>query len=957
MAIAITEDFVTKNGIVVQGTNAVTSSTNQTNALQVNGGAAIAANLIVGTTASIYGPLIVYGNVTATSTLVVGDTTSATTGTGALVVGGGIYVGKNLIVANTNSNTATITDNSLYVAGGVGIDGLLLVQGPALFKNDVIFTGNTTYVFSTNTVYTDNLIEIHTPSNNTWAVDDGKDIGLRFHYYANSADQNGALVLANDTKYLEWYNTGAESNTGTFTGASYGVFKTGGIRLTSATSASSTITGALQIVGGIGVGSTIYSGDDISGKTITARNLTKDRVVFVNDGGTLTDNTAFTYNTSTNLISANVLYSNTTTNLAGGEYAALPYQTSTGTTGFISIGPSGYILLSANGIPTWGTLSGVSAGQATTASNLGFGGDQQIPYQTGVGTTGFKSTFKFDYITDTLRTVNGVFTGTTNASSTVSGALQVTGGLGLGKDLYIGGNIRTNNSSFNLANTDAITVNFAGSATAINIGSTNGYTAINNLTTLTNVTNSVNTISGALTVAGGVGVGLDLRIGGSVYGNNYVGDGTAGLTFSVGVTPVLSIQTNTSTFKNYDVNISNITASTSTNSGALTVVGGVGIGGDVFIGGITNVSKNVIPTDNTISLGTLANPFADLYLGPNSLNIDTIKFSGVGSTLTFSSTYGSTVINAGAAILTTTTNATNTTSGALQVLGGAGIRGNVWIGGNETVLGNLEVRGDITTNKTTFNLLNDTASTINFAGAGTAITIGTTTGYTEIKNATTITSITSSISTNSGALQVRGGVGIVENLNVGGDTVLQALTATITTVTSITVHGPASVDGILTVTEGSNSNATNNGAVRISGGVGITQDIVVGGQITAGTVQAATPGTSVPSLFSNNTLISSFTSNTITGSGQVDLDTFSSVLYRSARYFIQIVDGSNVHISEISVFHDGTGAYLSEYGISTNYGQLGVFDASWDSVNVTIKFKPNSATSMVIKMARTTITV
>jgi len=238
MAIAITEDFVTKNGIVVQGTNAVTSSTNQTNALQVNGGAAIAANLIVGTTASIYGPLIVYGNVTATSTLVVGDTTSATTGTGALVVGGGIYVGKNLIVANTNSNTATITDNSLYVAGGVGIDGLLLVQGPALFKNDVIFTGNTTYVFSTNTVYTDNLIEIHTPSNNTWAVDDGKDIGLRFHYYANSADQNGALVLANDTKYLEWYNTGAESNTGTFTGASYGVFKTGGIRLTSATSAS-----------------------------------------------------------------------------------------------------------------------------------------------------------------------------------------------------------------------------------------------------------------------------------------------------------------------------------------------------------------------------------------------------------------------------------------------------------------------------------------------------------------------------------------------------------------------------------------------------------------------------------------------------------------------------------------------------------------------------------------------
>ena len=56
MATAITEDFVTKNGIVVQGTSAVTSSTGQSNALQVTGGAGIAKNLLVGTTATIYGP-------------------------------------------------------------------------------------------------------------------------------------------------------------------------------------------------------------------------------------------------------------------------------------------------------------------------------------------------------------------------------------------------------------------------------------------------------------------------------------------------------------------------------------------------------------------------------------------------------------------------------------------------------------------------------------------------------------------------------------------------------------------------------------------------------------------------------------------------------------------------------------------------------------------------------------
>ena len=951
MATAITEDFVTKNGIVIQGNSNVTSSTNQTNALQVDGGAAIASNLIVGTTASIWGPLTVFGKVTATNVVSITNNTTATTSTkaGALIVTGGIYANDNLIVASTNASTSTITDNALYVAGGVGIDGLLLVTGPALFSNDVLFTGNTTYVYSTNTVYTDNLIELHTPTNNVWELDDGKDIGIRFHYY-NGANQNGALVLSNNSNYLEWYNTGAESNSGTFVGASYGTFKTGSILLTSTTNASSTNSGALQVVGGLGINGSIYSGNDVSGNTITARNLTKDRVVFVGDNGKLIDTAAFTYNTVTNLISADVLYSNTATNLAGGALGSIPYQTISGETTFVPIGVSGQALLANAGVPTWGPFSDITSGRSTTATNLGLGSDTLIPFQNGPGSTIFESNFAYDYNTDTLRTVNAVFSGTTNASSTISGAVQVVGGIGLGGSIYLGGNILTDNNNFNLINTNATTVNFAGSATAIIIGSETGYTAINNLTTITNTTTSVSTNSGALQVVGGVGIIKDVWVGGSINANTYIGDSNLGLSFSVGATQVLTIESNTSTFIR-------TTNSISTQSGALVIKGGVGIGGDIFVGGTTNVSNNILPTTSTVSLGTLAQPFADLFLGPNSLNIDTIKFSGVGSTLTLTSTFGSTVLNVGAAILTTTTNAINTTSGALQVAGGVGVRGDVWIGGTETILGDLEVRGgDITTDQTTFNLLNATASTINFAGAGTAITIGTTTGYTEIKNATTITSITESLSTNSGALQVRGGAGIGGNLYVGDNTVLNKLTATITTVTTLTVSGAADVGGILSVTESSNSNAINNGAVRVTGGVGVGLDLVVGGLITAGVTQAASVGTSVPGVFSNNTLIASFTSNIITGNSQVNLDTFSSVSYRSARYFVQIVDGANIHISEISLFHDGSRAYLSEYGISTSNGQLGIFDATWDATNITVKFTPNSASSMVIKMSRITIT-
>ena len=46
---------------------------------------------------------------------------------------------------------------------------------------------------------------------------------------------------------------------------------------------------------------------------------------------------------------------------------------------------------------------------------------------------------------------------------------------------------------------------------------------------------------------------------------------------------------------------------------------------------------------------------------------------------------------------------------------------------------------ELTTNSTTFNLINATATTVNFAGVATALTIGATTGTTTIRNALTVT--------------------------------------------------------------------------------------------------------------------------------------------------------------------------------------------------------------------------
>jgi hypothetical protein len=76
-----------------------------------------------------------------------------------------------------------------------------------------------------------------------------------------------------------------------------------------------------------------------------------------------------------------------------------------------------------------------------------------------------------------------------------------------------------------------------------------------------------------------------------------------------------------------------------------------------------------------------------------------------------------------------------TNGGALVVNGGLGVAKRLNVGGNTQIGGDLEVQGgDITTNQTTFNLLNSTVTTANLFGAATSIILGATTGTTRIRN-------------------------------------------------------------------------------------------------------------------------------------------------------------------------------------------------------------------------------
>lgn len=182
---------------------------------------------------------------------------------------GGTILGDLTVNKTLTVNSSTVIKNGLGVTGtitvsdGVSVGGSLYVSGPVTFSSPVTFNGTATYVLSTNTVYTDNIVELHitgTNVNAVWGYDDGKDIGHRYHYYnrALATGTNAALVLANDTQYLEWYSAGAEGGD-VFSGATYGTFKTGSIRLVDTTAASSTVTGALIVAGGVGVGGKLYA--------------------------------------------------------------------------------------------------------------------------------------------------------------------------------------------------------------------------------------------------------------------------------------------------------------------------------------------------------------------------------------------------------------------------------------------------------------------------------------------------------------------------------------------------------------------------------------------------------------------------------------------------------------------------------------------------------------------------
>jgi hypothetical protein len=222
------------NYVVVMST--ASSVNTATGALVVHGGLGVGENLNVGGNAVITGTMVVYNNAIITGTIkVVGNTGTV------IIQDNSKNVGNPLNVAYTSTNVYDTTENrqlgAVFVAGGLGVEKDLNVGG---------------YIYG-RVAQTDQSAQVLVTSTNIDAV-----------FYPTFVDRHGVSTSTFSYTYIDNLSTGTGS-TATFDGGlTYnpflGLLKVGSEKIELPTNSTGTDTGALQVVGGVGIGKDLNVG-------------------------------------------------------------------------------------------------------------------------------------------------------------------------------------------------------------------------------------------------------------------------------------------------------------------------------------------------------------------------------------------------------------------------------------------------------------------------------------------------------------------------------------------------------------------------------------------------------------------------------------------------------------------------------------------------------------------------
>jgi hypothetical protein len=375
-------------------------------------------------------------------------------------------------------------------AGNVSSLGNLTIFG------NLNVRGNTITIGSNNLTVVDSIIDLHSPSDlSPLTTDDGRDIGVRFHYY-KGADDHAFLGWENEHQTLIYLQRSDEVNSNI--AGTFGNVQFGSLLLSNTTPSTSTITGALQVRGGVGISGALWVGANVN---VGGGNNTNNVVDNVTQPRTLVVSAADSETTpgaGTNAIA--IVNSNTTpNNLSQLNFAALT-------------GGSNQNAFSSAWIA-------VRHGPRNTDT-----------YQTGrmslaVSTASAQAPAE-RLVIDT--TGNVVVTSTTGSASTTTGALVVRGGVGVagtinatsGEFTTLSVTSTVSGTGFNnlFATPPAIGSSFAasGAFTTLSASSTLESTGITRLgsvgsnVVIRSTTASTSLTTGALVVRGGLGVNGDV---------------------------------------------------------------------------------------------------------------------------------------------------------------------------------------------------------------------------------------------------------------------------------------------------------------------------------------------------------------------------------------------------------------------------------------------------------------
>ena len=410
-----------------------------------------------------------------------------------------VSVTAGYIYSNTWVNANSIVSNTITSAGNLTVQS----NGALIFGNVTIFgnlTVSGTQLAQTSQNSSSPILQIHY-SATPLVTDDAKDIGLEWQYY-EGAERKGFLGWQNSSGSLVYLDDITDS-ANIITAGTPGNVQFGSLLLSNTTSSTSNVTGALKVSGGASVAGNLYIAGNVvstfanignlavTGYHIGNMNFAGADTIYINgspvqtaaqafDGGTIGLATIFNDTTqSTSAVTGavtvkggigaagNIWAGNLQANIGGNVRAnvqgniftaAQPYITSLGTLTGLSV--QGQIN-SRNIIPETNLTYTIGSSTSTRYSKIwafdtDFSGAMtlagiltttaNIAINTGTAAAVTTTTAVGELFNTTATTVRiggdavTQFRNNTKATSTTTGAVQVTGGISVATgNLYIGG--------------------------------------------------------------------------------------------------------------------------------------------------------------------------------------------------------------------------------------------------------------------------------------------------------------------------------------------------------------------------------------------------------------------------------------------------------------------------------------------------------------------------------------